>query len=48
MQPLLALSGIITRRKERESLGSEVSIMIHSSRASNALWLRKDQYSNSL
>lgn len=45
MQSLLAVSGIITRLKAWESLGAEVSIMIQSSRAPSALWLRKDQYS---
>ncbi len=45
MQSLLDQSGIITRSKARESSGSEVSIMIHSSRAPNTLWQKKkDQY----
>lgn len=44
MQSLLAQSGIITRHKARENSGSEVSIMIHSSRAPNTQWLWKDQY----
>ncbi len=44
MQSLLDQSSIITQSKARESSGSEVSIMIHSSRAPNTLWQKKNQY----
>lgn len=41
VQSLLAQSGIITGSKAWESSGSEVSIMIHSSRVPNTLWQKK-------